>query len=278
MTRLLILNIALALLFAACKTSGPASTSASKQHPPKPYAVQSCYKASLDGKTYVIGLFEDSTYVLSTDLGTRLSFGSYHQAGNDLVFRSFIQSFDAIPVVVKASYNNDLVAPQIKLSLVNGMTFTGAWSLGRFAELLINNKETYTIPTAEDRFNSDSMYTIHCAKGVPLTEIALKDASGKQAFRYAVEDQKNNYFECYFLNFKKDKFQILNPKEARLSTQTMKIAAHIVDRGLTDKSKTLQFEEVQNIRLKAGLSSTAEGAALSAYKHASNAGRKLLLK
>ena len=75
----------------------------STQNANKPYKVRACYKATLENKTYIIGLFDNNTFVLGRDMGESISLGTYEGTSKELIFSSYIQSLDEVPFLVKRS-------------------------------------------------------------------------------------------------------------------------------------------------------------------------------
>lgn len=241
----------------------------------KPYKVQHCYKATLENKTYIIGLFNNNTFVLGHDMGRGISLGTYKRIDKELIFSSYIQSLNEVPFLVKESYKKNQEGTLLKLSVVTGLGFVGGWIGHTPTKIELDGLSCSNIlPTVPADF--DSIYTVEC-----IQEVQEKISFSSRALKsleYKLKDSKSNYFECSYLGFHLDGFCILKSVKGTFKKNKIQILAYLLDDEVKDKSLVLNFEEVKKIRTRVGLNSTAEGAMLSAYYSFTQAGRLALIK
>jgi hypothetical protein len=241
----------------------------------KPYGVQHCYKASLENKTYIIGLFEDNTFVFGRDMAQRISLGTYKEIDKELIFSSYIQSLNEVPFFVKESYKKDQKGTVLKLSVVTNLGFIGDWIGHTPTKVDLDGLScSNTLPIVPANF--DSIYTVECTQEVQ-EQISFSSRRLKD-LEYKLKDSKSNYFECYYLGFNPIRFSVLNSVKGTFRKNQIQIPAYLLDDEVKDKTLVLNFEEVKEIRTRVGLNSTAEGAMLSAYSYFTKAGRLVLIK
>lgn len=267
-----VIFINLLLLFViGCGTSEQITSNKKK----KPYNVKYCYKASLENKTYIIGLFDNNTFVLGRDMAQSISLGVYKEIDNELIFSSYIQSLDKVPFGVKETYKKDQEGTILKLSVVTNLGFMGDWIGHTPTKIDLDGLNcSNTLPTVPADF--DSIYTVKCTQEVE--EKISFSSRGLKGLEYKLKDSKSNYFECFYLGFDPERFCILNSVKGTFKKNKIQIPAYLLDKEIKDKSLMLNFEEVKEIRTRVGLNATAEGAILSAYSYFTQAGRLALIQ
>ncbi|MFT5647744.1 MAG: hypothetical protein ACI976_002438 [Aureispira sp.] len=247
----------------------------STQNVNKPYNVKTCYKAIVEDHTYIIALFENNTFVFGRDMGRGISLGTYKKIDKELIFSSYIQSLNEVPFLVKESYKKDQEGTLLKLSVVVGLVFLGDWLSHVPTKVELDGLScSNTLPVVPADF--DSIYTVQCTQKVQ-DKISFSSRSLTK-LEYKIKDSKNNYFECYYLDFKPNQFCVLSDVKGEIQKNQIQIPAYLLDDEIKDKSLVFNFEEVKNIQTRAGLMATPEGAMLSAYYNFTKAGRMALIK
>jgi len=270
MKKILFINIIL-LFVIGCTTSGELASNQKK----KPYNVQHCYKATLENKTYIIGLFDHNTFVFGHDMAQSISLGTYKEINKELILSSYIQSLDETPFLVKEAYKKDQKGTILNLSIVSELGFVGDWVGHTPTKIDLDGLScSNTLPTVPADF--DSIYRVECNQEVQ--EKISFSSRGLKGLEYKLKDSKSNYFECYYLGFHPNQFSVLNLVKGTFEKNQIQIPAYLLDKEVKDKSLVLNFEEVKDIRTRVGLNSTVEGAILSAYFNFTKAGRLALIK
>jgi len=238
------------------------------------HEVKTCYKAVFENHTYIIGFFEDNTFVFGRDMGQKISLGTYERTIEEVILSSYIQSLDKIPFVVKESYKANQEGTLLNLSMVSGLFFLGAWTGYVPTEIDLDGFScSNNLPITPVDF--DSVYTIQCAQ--EKGSILSFSSRTLNTLEYKVKDSRNNHFECYYLDFSPSQFCVLSGVKGKIQKNKIQIPAYLLDDEVKDKSLVLNFEEVKEIRTRVGLNSTAEGAMLSAYYSFTQAGRLALI-
>jgi hypothetical protein len=235
-----------------------------------------CYIATHEGNTYVLGLYNNGTYVLGQNLAERISLGTCTFSEDGIHLNSFIQSFDKIPFVVneRSEVNSN---GQIIISNLYNPFFIGAWKAKGLDKVWINNSERLSKGGRNflSDFEQKDTLMLGASEKVEQIKITGSGFEGK-AIEYQVKDPSHNHFEIYSLQFAADEFVVMNTVFFPKSPTALEVDIAKVDNRL--EGTKLLFEKVDTPMTKAGISATAAGATLSGYKIMIAGGRDVLVK
>lgn len=255
----------MAIWCCACKLTKEAKT-------PSP-VYEHGFKASWKGEEYTLLLFKDQSFIWCKNLGEQVSWGRYKEEKNAWRLCSFMSSSEDVPLVVKERYDPNIEGIVIQSHGWNNPTFTGAWQGFGITKASVDGDTCMHWLVAA--LDADNTLVDTCEKRVQAS-ITLHHW-GSRAINYSIASVDNNVFDCYFLQFKPEAFQVFTPQVAQLSKQQLHFPAAVL-KGQEASKELLVFERIKQVSSNSTMQVHTEGTALAAYYAFSGAGRSILLE
>lgn len=184
-----------------------------------------------------------------------------------------MSSPEEVPLVVKERYDPNIEGTVIQSHGWNNPTFTGAWQGFGITKASVDGDTCMQWLVATLDANNTLVDTY---KQLVQASITLHHW-GSRPINYPIVSTQNNVFDCYFLQFKSETFQVFAPQTAQLSKQQLQFPAAVLN-GQEDSKELLVFERIKQISGNSAMQAHAEGGALAAYYAFSGAGRSVLLE